>query len=136
MRIGFLQARRYAPYPKWFGGAYARLERPEQPFLEAALAASDWRERERALCAALGAAAVAHNELAVTAPLDPEPRAFHGRPFQVLDADRFVTALREAIEDPDVRRIKHDPGAIDAVSQNVDVLTRPHLWRRISSLYR
>jgi len=81
------------------------------------------------LCAALGPAAVAHNELAVTAPVDPEPRAFHGRPFQVLDADRFVAALREAIEDPDVRRSKHDPGAIDAVSQNVDVVTRPHLWR-------
>jgi hypothetical protein len=136
MRLGFLQARRYAPYPKWFGSAYAQLQRPEQPSLEAALAASDWRERERVLCDALRAAAVAHNELAVTPPVDPDPRAFHGRPFQVLDADRFVFALREAIEDPDVRRIGHDAGAIDAVSLNVDVLTRPHLWRQMSSLYR
>lgn len=136
MRLGFLQVRRYAPYPKWFGTAYAQLHRPEQPSLEAALAAPDWRERERMLCAGLRAAATAHNELAVTPPVDPEPRAFHGRPFQVLAADRFVLALRAAIEDPDVSAIEHDGGAIDTVSSNVDVLTCPRLWRSVSSLYR
>lgn len=136
MRIGFLQARQYAPYPKWFGSAYVQLERSEQPSLEAALATSDWRERERVLCVGLRAAAIAHNELAVTPPVDPEPRAFHGRPFQVLAADRFVVALRAAIEDPHLRGIEHDAGAIDTVSSNVDVLTRPRLWRCMSSLYR
>jgi uncharacterized protein DUF4037 len=135
MRIGFLQARRYAPYPKWFGTAYALLGRPEQPALETALAASGWQERERALVEALRGAAVAHNELAVTAPVDPELRPFHGRVFRVLDADRLVHALREAIEDPEVRRIEHDAGAIDAVSTNVDLLTQPPLWRRLTSLY-
>jgi hypothetical protein len=136
MRIGFLQARRYAPYPKWFGTAYALLGRPEQPALEAVLAAAGWQEREAALVDALRAVAVAHNELALTAPVDPEPRPFHGRAFRVLDADRLVHALREAIDDPEVRRIEHDAGAVDAVSTNVDLLTEPPLWRRFTSLYR
>jgi hypothetical protein len=136
MRIGFLQARRYAPYPKWFGTAYSQLQRSEQPSLEAALAASNWHERESMLCAGLRAAAVAQNELAVTPPVDPEPRDFHGRPFQVLDADRFVLALRAAISDQAVSAIEHDAGAIDAVSSSVDVLTRPFLWRKLSGLYR
>jgi hypothetical protein len=136
MRLGFLQARHYAPYPKWFGRAYARLQRPEQSSLDAVLAASDWREREHMLCEGLRAAAVAHNDLAVTPPVDPAPRAFHSRPFQVLDADRLVVALRAAIQDPDVKDIEHDTGAIDTVSTNVDVLTRPELWRRMSPLYR
>jgi hypothetical protein len=135
MRIGFLQARRYAPYPKWFGSAYALLGRPEQQALEAALAASGWQEREAALVDALRAAAVAHNELAVTPPVDPEPRQFHGRPLRVLDAHRLVHALREAIEDPNVQRIEHDAGAIDTVSTNIAALTEPLLWRRLESLY-
>ena len=135
MRIGFLQARLYAPYPKWFGSAYALLDRPEQQALEGALAAASWPEREAALVDALRAAATAHNELAVTEPVDPEPRPFHGRVFRVLDAHRLVHALREAIQDPDVRRIEHDAGAIDAVSTNGDLLTEPTLWRRLTSLY-
>jgi hypothetical protein len=135
MRIGFLQERQYAPYPKWFGMAYERLQRRERPLLENVLAASDWRERERALCDALRIVVVAHNELAVTPRVDPEPRGFHGRPFQVLDAGRLVLALRTAIDDPAVLRIEHEAGAIDAVSTNVDVVTRPPLWRRLASLY-
>jgi hypothetical protein len=135
MRIGFLQERRYAPYPKWFGAAYARLQRPELSDLEAALTAADWRTRERDLCAAFRSIAVAQNDLRLTAAVDPEPRPFHGRPFQVLDAERFVVALRDAIQDPDVRAIGHNAGAIDTVSANVDVLTRPDIWRHLSSLY-
>jgi hypothetical protein len=135
MRIGFLQARRYAPYPKWFGSAYALLGRPEQAALEAVLAAPTWQKREAAVVEVLRAAAVAHNELAVTAPVDPEPRPFHGRGFRVLHADLITQVLREAIQDPDVRGIDHDAGAIDSVSTNVHLLTDPPFWRRLTSLY-
>ena len=135
MRIGFLQARRYAPYPKWFGTAYALLERPEQPVLEAVLRASGWQQREAALVESFRAVTEAQNKLGVAAPVDPVPRRFHGREFQVLDAERVVRALRDAIEDPDVRRIEHDAGAVDTISGNVNLLTRPELWRRLTALY-
>jgi Domain of unknown function (DUF4037) len=135
MRLGFLQERRYAPYPKWFGTAYAQLGRPEQSALEAAIAAPSWNAREGALSDAYGHIARAHNELGVTEPLDPEVRPFWGRPFLVPDSDRFVNALRAAITDPEVRAIEHEAGSINAVSDNTDVLTRPTLWRSLGSLY-
>jgi hypothetical protein len=135
MRLGFLQERRYAPYPKWFGSAYAQLARPEQPALEAALTANRWKEREAALSDAYRLVARAHIELGVTKPLDPDVRRFWGRPFLVLDANRFVDALRAAITDPEVRAIEHEAGSINAVSDNTDLLTRPPLWRSLRALY-
>jgi hypothetical protein len=135
MRLAFLQERRYAPYPKWFGSAYALLGRAEEPALAAALRAERWTEREEALSEAYRLVAGAHNELGVTPPLDPEVRPFYGRPFQVPDSNRFVDALRAAIRDAAVAAIDHEAGAIDAVSDNTDVLTRPRLWRSLSPLY-
>jgi hypothetical protein len=135
MRLAFLQERRYAPYPKWFGSAYALLGRPEEAALKAALAAGRWTEREEALSEAYRLVASAHNELGVTAPLDADVRPFHGRPFQVPDSNRFVDALRAAISDPAVRAIEHDAGSINAISDNTDVLTRPWLWRSLRALY-
>jgi Domain of unknown function (DUF4037) len=135
MRLAFLQERRYAPYPKWFGSAYALLGRPEEAALKAALAAGRWTEREEALSDAYRLVASAHNELGVTAPLDADVRPFHGRPFQVPDSNRFVDALRAAISDPAVRAIEHEAGSINAISDNTDVLTRPWLWRSLRALY-
>jgi uncharacterized protein DUF4037 len=135
MRLAFLQERRYAPYPKWFGSAYAILDRPEQPALETALGAHEWKEREAALSEAYRLVAAAHNELGVTEPLDPEVRQFYGRPFLVPDSSRFVDALRAAITDSAVRAIEHEAGSINAVSDSTDVLTRPHLWRSLRVLY-
>jgi Domain of unknown function (DUF4037) len=135
MGLAFAQERRYAPYPKWRGTVYARLARPEQQTLEAALEASDWRSREDALVEAYGHVAVAHNTLGVTEPLDPEPRQFRARGFRVLFADRFVDALRGAVTDPEARAVEHLAGAVDAVTDNTDVVTRPHLWRELCGLY-
>jgi hypothetical protein len=135
MRLAFLQRRRYPPYPKWLGTAYARLDARERPWLATALAAPDWRTREEALVAASGAVVGHHNELGVTRELDPRPRRFHDRPIRVIGADRIVDALRDSIEDPGVRAIAHAAGAIDAISDNTDLLTRPWLWRRIAPLY-
>ncbi len=51
MRVAFLVARQYAPYPKWFGTAFKRLPANKRlgPLLLKCLGAGDWREREGAL---------------------------------------------------------------------------------------
>ena len=134
MRLALLHERRYPPYPKWLGTAYAALGRPEADVLEDALA-PDWGTRERALARAYEHVAAAHNALGVTPEIEPTARQFYGRPFRVLFADRVVDALHDAIADPDVRAIGHRAGAIDSVSDNTDVLTRPLLWRRLVGLY-
>jgi hypothetical protein len=135
MRLGFLQSRVYPPYPKWFGTTYARLGLDEAAPLERILRAGDWRSREDALVAAYEAVAARHNGLGVTEPVDASVRAFWGRPIRVLFADRIVDALRAAVTDPELRRIEHEAGSVDAVSDNTDILSRPLLWRRLAGLW-
>lgn len=134
MRLALLQERRYPPYAKWLGTAYARLDREEAAALERALAAATWPEREDALVEAYEAVARRHAELRVSEPVDPTARPFWNRPFRVLFADRFVDALLAAVSDPKLAAAA-SAGAIDAVSDNVHVLTRPTLWRRLANLY-
>jgi Domain of unknown function (DUF4037) len=131
VHLAFLQERRYPPYAKWLGTGFATLNRPEQRALEVALTASQWTSREDALVAAYETTARRHNELGVTQHVDPAVRQFWGRPFRVLFAERFVDALLGSIRDPDVRALGHLAGAIDAVSDNTALRTRPHLWRRL-----
>jgi hypothetical protein len=134
MFLGFLQHRRYAPYPKWFGVAYAELDLPEHEALEAALSArSD--TREDALVTAYEIVAARHNELAVTDEVEATVRQFWGRPIRVLSADRFVEALRKAISDPELQAVDHEAGGVDALSDNTQLVSNPVLWRQLVGLY-
>jgi hypothetical protein len=134
MFLGFLQHRRYAPYPKWFGTAYAELDLPEREALEVALSAG-LDTREDALVTAYEAVARRHNELGVTDEVERTARQFWGRPIRVLFADRFVDALRKAISDPDLKAVDHDIGAVDALSDNTQLVSNPALWRQLMGLY-
>jgi len=135
MRLALLQERRYPPYAKWLGTAYAELRRPESSALAEALAPGDWRARERALAEAYSQAARRHNDLGVTDAVDPSIRRFHGRPFHVLGADRVEHALRAAIKDPEVAAVEHAAVSVDVVSDNTELLSHPGLWRRLVGLW-
>ncbi|WP_051731832.1 DUF4037 domain-containing protein [Kitasatospora phosalacinea] len=130
MRLAFLMGRRYAPYDKWFGSAFARLETAPAlaPALRAALAAPDPRARERHLCEAYEAAARAHNALGLTEPLDPARRRYYGRPYLVLHADRFARALQRTVTEP---RLRDRPltGAVDQWADSTDLLAHPRAVR-------
>lgn len=93
MRLCLLMRRRYPPYAKWLGSAFARLggsaELGER--FTAALTAPTWRRREENLCAAYRGVAALHNRLRLTPPLDETPRPYHDRPFMVIAADRSPT---------------------------------------------
>ena len=119
MHLCFLMERQYAPYTKWFGSAFAQLAcAPRfQPFLNAVLAASSWREREAHLASAYSTVAALHNELELTEPLAEDVSNFHTRPYMVIHGDRFSAALMDRIVEPDVRRL---PRAVGSTSQWVD----------------
>lgn len=124
MRLVLLAERRYPPYSKWLGTAFARTPagRAMQPLLRAAVSAQSWPDREHHLCTAYESAARLHNSLAVTPPLDPAVRpTFFDRPYQVLDAGRFVRALREQIHDERVRSLPVT-GAIDQFVDSTDAM--------------
>jgi hypothetical protein len=130
MRLCLLMQRRYPPYSKWLGGAFARCPAagPLVPLLSGAVSAAAWPERERNLCGAYQAAARMHNELGITAPVDVTTRQFHNRPYQVLGAERLVTSLQAAIDDPEIRRLPLT-GAIDQFVDSTDVLGNMRLVR-------
>ncbi|ONH28642.1 hypothetical protein [Pseudofrankia asymbiotica] len=110
-----------APAPR--GSAFARLPCSIDliPALTAALAATSWPDRERHLTHAYETIANLHSQAGLTEPVDPTIRPFHDRPFQVLDADRFATALTNTIHDHELRT-RPLTGALDQFVDSTDAL--------------
>ncbi len=143
VRIGFLLEPRWAPYGKWLTTAFAQSALADQAgrYLRRALSATQWREREAALCATARHLADATNRLGLAEPVDPSPRRFHTGDIQVLGAQRLTRALTDAISDPQLRALLtrlghrpdgplgHLPGAIDQAVDSVEVLTQPNRRR-------
>jgi len=124
MRLVLLVQRHYPPYSKWLGTAFARTPAAAEllPMLQAALSAPRWPDRESSLCEAYEAAARLHNELSLTPPLEPVVRPrFYERPYRVLEAGRFVSALRDQILDERIRRLP-PIGAVDQFIDSTDAL--------------
>lgn len=106
-RLVLLLDRRYAPYQKWLGTAFAGGPDPDglPAHLAAALHAPGAPARERAMGDAFSALARRHNGSGLTDPLDPSTRNFHGRPARVLMADRFTHACAATVTDPTLRAL-------------------------------
>ncbi len=134
MRLALLLNRRYPPYAKWLGRAFAAL--PDTTdlgrLLTTAVAATAWPAREDALCDAYELLARAQNELGLAATPEPTVRPFYDRPFRVLQADRFADALRDAITDPRVRALPPYAGNVDQLVDTTDVLTNPAHARAVT----
>ena len=123
MRLCLLLARRYAPYSKWLGTAFARLPdaAPIAALLGASLAADGASERQRAMAEACSLAGAWQNRLDLCAEVDPSVRPYHDRPFPVVHAERFTAALRNAVTDPTVRALP-PVGGIDQFVDSTDAL--------------
>jgi hypothetical protein len=130
MRLALLMGRRYPPYSKWLGTAFARLpDAPAlAPHLAAAIAATSWPARERHLAQAYRAAAGLHNGLGLTPALSTRTRRYYDRPFRVINAGRFTAALLDAIADPQVRELP-GVGAVDEFIDSTDALGNTGLLR-------
>jgi hypothetical protein len=136
MRVAFLLADEYWPYPKWFGTAFARLPTAAElgPALAAAVAATSYPEREDALVAAYEAAGRAHNASGLTEPVEPTARPFFDRPFRVLGAARFAAACRARIDDPWLLGLA-PVGSVDQFADSTDVLGAVGVARRLRAVY-
>jgi Domain of unknown function (DUF4037) len=139
MRLCFLMAKAYAPYPKWFGSAFKQLACAQTlwPVLQQVLRSETWQTREKQLIPAYEYIAACHNVLNLTEPLPEKVTFFYGRPFKVIALQGFADALLRKIQDPDVKRIAERPviGNIDLFSDNVDLVSNPSWRKRIRSLY-
>jgi hypothetical protein len=136
VRLAMLQERRYAPYTKWLGTAFAGLDVAPvlTPHLEAMIAGTDFRAREDGLVAALEILASRHSALGLTNRVDPAVRPFYGRPFRVLMADRFADACVVAITDRELRGLPL-VGSVDQFADSTDVLSHAGRSRHLGACF-
>ena len=94
MRLCFLYKDRYAPYSKWFGTAFNKLDIDEsiKIKMKAALQANNLTERENNLVAAQALVADLHNAGGLTNKVDYKVDSYFGRDIKVIFADKFVGA--------------------------------------------
>jgi Domain of unknown function (DUF4037) len=140
MRLCFLIERRYAPYNKWLGTAFSRLNCAHElePILRAAVAADTWQFREQYLCAAFEIVARMHNSMGLFATLETGTMSFHTRPYRVLGAGRFAKAVSDEISDESLRKIYTTVGPIGSIDQFADstnLLMRSDLRNRLRMLF-
>lgn len=120
MRLAFLVERRYAPYPKWFGAAFARLPGAAamSPLLDRALAAETWKPREAALAEAYEAVGRLQQARGTPGAITPRIGPYFGRPFTVLaNVEQIMAALRAEIADPALRSAPL-MGSLDQISDS------------------
>jgi uncharacterized protein DUF4037 len=132
MRLALLLERRYAPYGKWLGSAFARLDQADglDRRLADAVHATGLEQREAALSAAYVAIARRHERAGLTDPLDATLRPYHHRPAQVLLADRYAEACLATVSDPALRELPLI-GGIDQFVDSADALSAPAVYRRL-----
>ncbi|WP_432949503.1 DUF4037 domain-containing protein [Kribbella sp. CA-253562] len=136
MRLALLIGRTYAPYSKWLGTAFSRLDHADglDQALASAVGAQKQADREQALAEAYELVARRHNELGITEQVDPTPRQFHERPATVLDAGRFAEACVARVQDPRLRELEL-VGSIDQFADNTDLLSNPAAYRRLITVF-
>ena len=136
MRLAFLLERRYAPYSKWLGSAFAQLDSAValQSPLPDVLSAESHDAREDALVAVVEELARLHNAAGVTRPAETTVRRFYTRPFRVLGSARFVDACLERVTDPWLKSLPL-VGAIDQYVDSVDVLSDLRVFGRVGTLF-
>jgi hypothetical protein len=138
MKLCFLIERRYSPYDKWLGTAFARLACAAglQPLLSAVLHARSYEEMEPSLLEIYRKLGAMHNALGVTGPMDSSPRQFFSRQYTVMRSDRFANALLRAVGSEALRRIPVRMGGIDQLIDNTDFIESPSEYRKALGLYR
>jgi Domain of unknown function (DUF4037) len=122
MRLWLLLERRYPPYSKWLGSAFAALPGTADVALDLRIAvtAGDIPARESALMRAFSATIERQNAAGLGSPTASGTSLFHTRPYRVVDADAAAAALLDAISDPELSG-RPARAAIDAVTDNVAV---------------
>jgi hypothetical protein len=133
MRLCLLLARRYPPYGKWLGTAFAALDGGGiAAALREAVGTGDPVRRQEALCDAYEAAGRWQDRLGLAEAVEATRRPFFDRPYPVVGAGRFAAALRRRITAPELAALP-PTGAVDQYVDSTDALGRPELARAITT---
>ena len=135
MRLALLMEKQYAPYSKWLGSAFNKLQISKRlgPVLRDVLLEGSWKAREKKLAQAYAIVASQHNALKITKALPTKVTKYFNRPYLVIHGDNFANEIRKAIKDPQVKRISIDIGAVDQITDSSDLTVE--LARQLGSIY-
>lgn len=138
MRLCFLMERQYAPYVKWFGTAFSKLESAKSltPLFMQIMDVDTWQGRQDHLTKAYERMANMHNELGITDSLTTKVSRFHNRPFMIIHGDDFADTIFAKISDDEVKQLPKYLGAIDQYVDSTDVLSYTEKFRRFWSMYQ
>lgn len=100
IRLCFLYKDTYAPYSKWFGTAFNKLDIDEniKTKINAALKVNDLTERENSLVEAQALVADLHNTSGLTDKVDYSVESYFGRDIKVIFADKFADVAVERLK--------------------------------------
>jgi Domain of unknown function (DUF4037) len=137
MRLCFLMERKYAPYSKWFGTAFSRLDCAGElsPIFMQVLQAQGWRECQESLAGAYEIVSRMHNALRITIPLKESATFYHGRPYLVVGDGRHVEELMKALTSEEVRNIQRRMGSVNQFVDSNDQLNSLVLCKKLKELY-
>ncbi len=137
MRLCFLIERKYAPYSKWFGTGFSRLDCAQElsPIFTQVLRATEWKERQEFLAKAYETVARMHNALKITIPLKEKAAEYAGRKYLVFGDERFAEELRKAMTSEEVKNIRHSLGSINQFIDSDDKLNNLFLCKKLRELY-
>jgi hypothetical protein len=134
--LAFALSRRWAPYAKWRGTVFRSLPIAASlaSLLDAAAAASGWRERENALAAACEVLLDVQREQGQPAPASAVI-PFFDRPYRTVD-QAVPQRLLASLTDPNVVRLPPLVGAIEQWVDSTDVLSSPGRRAALQATYR
>jgi hypothetical protein len=138
MRLCFLIERKYAPYSKWFGSGFSRLDCAAElkPVFAKVLSAEDWRVRQEFLAQAYEIVVKLYNNLKITTPMSEEVSDYFKRPFLVIKDESVVGKLLAAITDEEIKNLEHNLGSAGQfVDSNVQ-LNDASLIKKLKMLYQ
>lgn len=141
MHLCFLLERTFAPYPKWFGSAFAKLRcaKAMTPALHAAMNGEDWQRRDEAFVEVYTQVGAVLDGIGIVPPQTKHVVQFWGRPFHVPNvecgpqADFITTHIAAAVEDEELRTMcqKVPIGAAEQHIDSISMLVNPSLLSRL-----
>ena len=137
IKLGFMIERTYAPYSKWLGTAFSKLESSAElaPIFMEALGAAGWREKERKLAEAYPLVIRRFNDLGIVEPMSDEVSLYFSRPMLTIQDESAVGNLLAAIEDERVRKIGHTLGSVNQALKASAPLDDTALTARLKAIY-
>jgi hypothetical protein len=137
MNLVFLMEKQFAPYRKWIGSVFQRLDLAPYltPIFNAILDSQDWVTRESYLTEAYLLVIKAHNALNLTEEIPVRVQAFHDRPFLVPPAGEIANALLDGVTDPAVKALPAALGSVNQISDSTDVLDDIPTCKKLRVLY-